>query len=84
VLIIIGLFMVAPQNLKSLAEKEDLLTVFTLIVTMTIPQNIGVGLSISILVYPIFMIATGKKKEIHLGFWALVTCSLLLLAVYPY
>jgi AGZA family xanthine/uracil permease-like MFS transporter len=83
-LMVIGLLMMAPLRLKSLAEKEELLTSFVLMVVMTLTQNIGIGLSTGVLVYPVFMAAAGKRADIHPAFWGLAACALVFLMIFPY
>jgi AGZA family xanthine/uracil permease-like MFS transporter len=83
-LVVIGLLMMAPMRLKSIAEKEELLTSFVLMVTMILTENVGIGLSAGVLAYPVFMIAAGKRAEIHPAFWGLVACAIVFLAIFPY
>jgi len=83
-LMVIGLLMMAPMRLKTLAGNEETLTSFILMVVMILTQNIGIGLSMGVLVYPIFMIAAGKREEIRPAFWGLVACAIVFLVIFPY
>lgn len=83
-LVVIGLLMMAPMRLRSIAEKEELLTSFVLMVTMILTENVGIGLSAGVLAYPVFMIAAGKRTEIHPAFWGLVACAIVFLVIFPY
>jgi adenine/guanine/hypoxanthine permease len=84
VLMVIGLLMLAQFRVQSFSNREELLTAFVLMVTMSITQNIGLGLSIGLLVYPVFMAAAGKHTEISRSFWFLVGCAVLFLTMFPY
>ena len=53
-------------------------------VVMTLTQNIGIGLSVGVIVYPFFMTAAGKRADIHPAFWGLVACALVFLVIFPY
>jgi AGZA family xanthine/uracil permease-like MFS transporter len=81
---VIGLLMMAPMRLKTLAGNEETLTSFILMVVMILTQNIGIGLSMGVLVYPMFMIAAGKREEIRPAFWGLVACAIVFLVIFPY
>jgi AGZA family xanthine/uracil permease-like MFS transporter len=83
-LMVIGLLMMAPMRLKTLAGNEETLTSFILMVVMILTQNIGIGLSMGVLVYPMFMIAAGKREEIRPAFWGLVACAIVFLVIFPY
>ncbi len=83
-LLVIGLLMLAQFRLQSLSSREELLTAFVLMVTMTITQNIGLGLSMGIITYPIFMFAAEKHRDIPRVFWSLVLCAAIFLIFFPY
>jgi adenine/guanine/hypoxanthine permease len=84
VLLVIGLLMLAQFRILSLSSREEMLTAFVLMVTMSITQNIGLGLSIGIIVYPVFMLAAGKQARIPKVFWGLVFFAALFLLIFPY
>ncbi|WP_319579472.1 NCS2 family permease [uncultured Methanospirillum sp.] len=84
VLLVIGLLMLAQFRIPSLSSRGEMLTAFVLMVTMSITQNIGLGLSIGIIVYPLFMFAAGKQSEIPRVFWGLVVCAAIFLVIFPY
>lgn len=83
-LLVIGLLMLAQFRLNSLSNREEMLTAFVLIVTMTITQSIGLGLSVGFIAYPIFILAGGKKANIQPFFWVIVLGAALFLFLYPY
>ena len=50
---------------------------------MTLTRNSGIGLSMGVLMYPIFMIAEGRCEEVRPAFQGIVACSSVFLMTFP-
>ena len=83
-LIVIGLLMLLPLRQRQGASLGEFLTAFVIMVTMSLTHDVGLGLCTGFIIYPVFMAAAGKVREIPPGTWLLTAISLVFLAVRPY
>ena len=83
-LIAIGLLMLLPLRQRQGATLQEFLAAFVIMVTMSLTHDVGLGLCAGFIVYPLFMAAAGKVREVHAGTWCLTAISLVFLVVRPY
>jgi AGZA family xanthine/uracil permease-like MFS transporter len=83
-LIIVGIFMLSPITKINFNDYTELIPAFSIIALMSFTYNIGVGLIVGFVLYPILKIITGRIKEISPGMWLLFLLSCLFFIFYPY
>ncbi|HQQ25441.1 MAG TPA: hypothetical protein PLR51_04075, partial [Methanomassiliicoccales archaeon] len=74
------------STLKNI-DFEDITQVVPAVLTiafMLFTFNIGFGMSIGLISYPLVMTVSGKRKELSKVSWALFGLGLLLFVAYPY
>ncbi|HQN75653.1 MAG TPA: NCS2 family permease, partial [Methanomassiliicoccales archaeon] len=83
-LVVVGISM--TSTLKNI-DFEDITQVVPAVLTiafMLFTFNIGFGMSIGLISYPLVMTVSGKRKELSKVSWALFGLGLLLFVAYPY
>lgn len=83
-LIVVGMLMLASIIKINFDDYTELIPAFATIILMSFTYNIGVGMTMGFILYPLFKIFTGQSKQIHLGLWILGIFSLLFYLFYPY
>ncbi len=83
-LVIVGAMMVAPIAKIDFDDYTELLPAFAIIALMSFTYNIGVGITAGFVLYPLFKVASGRRREVRPGLWALAGLSLLFFLFYPY
>ncbi len=84
VLVVVGVFMVAPVAKIPFDDFTELIPAFLTIVLMSFTYNIGVGLTAGLLVYPLLKTFSGRVREVPPGMWVLALLSLSFYVFYPY
>jgi AGZA family xanthine/uracil permease-like MFS transporter len=84
VLIIIGLFMLAPITKIHFDDFTELIPAFAVVALMSFTYNIGVGVTAGFVLYPFCKLVAGRVKEVRPGLWFLAILSLLFFVFYPY
>lgn len=83
-LIAVGIMM---MSVIAKVKADDLSQVVPLAITlmfMLFTYSIAMGISASLVAYPLVMLATGRRKEIHPVAWILFALGLLFFIFYPY
>lgn len=83
-LIAVGILM---MSVVARIKTEDLSQVVPLSITlmfMLFTYSIAMGIAASLVAYPLVMLATGKRKEIHPVAWILFALGLMFFVFYPY
>lgn len=83
-LIIVGLLMVAPITRIDFRDYSELIPAFAVIGLMSFTYNIGIGITAGFVLYPLFKVVAGRRREVRSGLWVLAALSLLFFVFYPY
>jgi AGZA family xanthine/uracil permease-like MFS transporter len=83
-LVIVGFLMVTPLRRLPFDDYTELFPSVATIALMTFTFNIGFGVASGFILYVLFKVAAGKRRELHPGIWLLFLLSLILFIVYPY
>ncbi|MBI4721553.1 MAG: NCS2 family permease [Candidatus Stahlbacteria bacterium] len=83
-LIIVGMIMISVVAKINFQDYTELIPAFFVIILMSFTYNIGIGITAGFVLYPIFKLISGRKKEIHPGLWVLFVLSLIFYIFYPY
>jgi len=83
-LIIVGLLMMTPIVKLRFDDFSEAIPAFCIVVLMSFTYNLGIGMTAGFVVYPVFKILAGRRKEIKPGMWILAALSLLFYLFYPY
>ncbi|HJV35831.1 NCS2 family permease [Geomonas sp.] len=75
-LIVIGSFMLSPLTKIDFDDLTELIPAFLTIVLMIFTYNIGVGMTVGFIAYPVMKAATGRLSEVKAGIWVLALLSL--------
>lgn len=81
VLIIVGVLMASSLSKIDWSRFEVALPSFLTIIAMPLTYNIAYGIAFGFLVYPVTMLAAGRRKEIHPAMYALFVVFVILLYV---
>ena len=84
VLIIVGLFMLAPIVKIDFADFTESIPAFAVVALMCFTFNIAVGITAGFVLYPFCKLAAGRRKELNAGLLVLTAISLLFFVFYPY
>jgi AGZA family xanthine/uracil permease-like MFS transporter len=83
-LIIVGMLMLQPITELNFNDLSEVFPAFITIALMSFTYNIGIGMTVGFILYPISKIAIGRPKEVHPGMWILFGVSVLFYIFYPY
>lgn len=83
-LIIVGMLMLSVVTEIDFKDYTELIPVFFVIILMSFTYNLGIGITAGFILYPIFKLVAGRRKEIHPGVWVLFVLSVLFYIFYPY
>ncbi|MBM4398405.1 MAG: NCS2 family permease, partial [Deltaproteobacteria bacterium] len=83
-LVFVGLLMVSAVVHVPFDRVEELVPAFAVLVLMSFTFNIGVGMTAGFLLYPPFMAAAGRVREVKAGMWLLFALSVVFFVFYPY
>ncbi len=83
-LIIVGFLMLSPIKDIKFDDYSELFPAAATIALMSFTYNIGFGMAIGFVLYPLFKVLNGKAKELNWGIWVLFAISLILFIFYPY
>jgi AGZA family xanthine/uracil permease-like MFS transporter len=82
--IMVGFLMLAPIQRLDFGDLSEMIPAVTVIVLMSFTFNIGIGMTAAFVVYPLFKVLGGRRREVKPGMWALGALSLLFFVFYPY
>ncbi len=83
-LVIVGMLMISVVTKIDFKDYTELIPAFFVITLMSFTYNLGIGITAGFVLYPIFKLIKGKRKEIHPGLWILFALSVLFYIFYPY
>jgi AGZA family xanthine/uracil permease-like MFS transporter len=83
-LILVGLLMVAPIVHLPFHDIAATLPAFMVIVLMSFTYNIGIGMTSGFVIHPLFMVLSGRVRQVRPGMWILCALSMLFFALYPF
>jgi AGZA family xanthine/uracil permease-like MFS transporter len=83
-LVVVGFLMLSPVEKINFADYTELFPAAATIALMSFTFNIGFGMTAGFILYPLFKILAGRRKELSGGIWVLFFISLLLFILYPY
>jgi AGZA family xanthine/uracil permease-like MFS transporter len=75
-LILIGSLMIQPITRLDFDDFTELVPAFLTISLMIFTYNIGVGMTVGLLSYPLIKLCTGRVREVSSGMWVLAALSL--------
>ncbi|MBI5575480.1 MAG: NCS2 family permease [Deltaproteobacteria bacterium] len=84
VLIVIGVFMIAPIARIDFSDYTESIPAFLTIVLMSFTYNIGVGMTAGLMAYPVIKALSGRSREVTAGMWVLAALALSFYVYYPY
>jgi adenine/guanine/hypoxanthine permease len=76
--------MIAPITRLKFEDYSEILPVFCIIIMMSFTYNIGIGMTVGFVLYPLFKVLGKKVTEVKPGLWVLAALSLLFYIFYPY
>ncbi len=83
-LVMVGCLMVASVTRLRLSDLSETIPVFAVIVLMSFTYNVGIGMTAGFILYPLFMVLTGRARAVKPGMWVLAALSALFFVFYPY
>jgi AGZA family xanthine/uracil permease-like MFS transporter len=83
-LVAVGILMMSPIKMINFGDVAQAIPATLTIAFMLFTYNIGFGLAIGLVAYPLVMAATGRSRELHPLMWALWILGVLLFLIYPY
>jgi AGZA family xanthine/uracil permease-like MFS transporter len=82
-LVVVGASMMTTITRIPFDRTEEAFPAFVVIALMSFTYNIAIGMTAGFLLYPLFMVASGRGREVKPGMWVFFVISLILFAVYP-
>lgn len=82
-LVIVGLLMLQTITRIPFDRPEEAIPSLAVVVIMSFTYNIAIGMTAGFVLYPIFLLAAGRAREIRPGLWVLSALSISLLLLYP-
>jgi len=82
--IMVGFLMLSPITRLDFSNLSEMIPALTVIVLMSFTMNIGIGMTAAFVVYPVFKLLAGRRRDIKPGMWVLGALSLLFFVFYPY
>jgi AGZA family xanthine/uracil permease-like MFS transporter len=83
-LVVIGVSMLSSVQKIDMDDMAQLIPTVLTIGFMLFTFNIGFGLAIGLVAYPLVMAATGRAKKVEKFAWVLLLIGALLFLIYPY
>ncbi len=83
-LIMVGMLMITTIKHIDLEKPKDYIPALCAILISGLAQNIGLGMSLGFLLYPVCNLFSAEKTKISPMMWALSIISLIFIIVYPY
>lgn len=83
-LLYVGILMSSVIVKTNFEEITEYATVIFTIASMIFSYNIGTGVILGFIIYPILKLATGQKTQTNPVVWILFLCSIVYLLIYPY
>ncbi len=83
-LLYVGILMTTIIAKTNFEEITEYATVIFTITAMIFSYNIGTGIILGFIIYPILKLATGQKSQTNVIVWILFLCSIIYLLIYPY
>ena len=83
-LVMVGCLMVASVARLKLSDLSETIPVFSVIVLMSFTYNVGIGMTAGFILYPLFMVLTGRARAVKSGMWVLAGLSAIFFVFYPY
>jgi AGZA family xanthine/uracil permease-like MFS transporter len=83
-LIIVGCVMLRPVTRIRFDDYTELFPAMAVVVLMPFTFNLGIGITAGFVLYPLFKILGGRRKEVTPGLWVLGLLSLMFYIFYPY
>jgi AGZA family xanthine/uracil permease-like MFS transporter len=80
----VGCLMVASVARLKLSDLSETIPVFSAIVLMSFTYNVGIGMTAGFILYPLFMVLTGRARAVKSGMWVLAGLSARFFVFYPY
>jgi len=83
-LVAVGIMMMSTIHMIDFKDVTQAIPSTLTIAFMLFTYNIGFGLAVGLVAYPLVMAAAGKAREVHPFMWALWVLGILLFIIYPY
>ncbi|RLI26695.1 MAG: NCS2 family permease [Candidatus Hecatellales archaeon] len=83
-LVTVGILMMTPIRMINFEDVAQAIPATLTIAFMLFTYNIGFGLAVGLVAYPLVMAATGRRKQVHPLMWVLWVLGVLLFLIYPY
>ncbi len=82
-LVVVGLLMIQAVTRIPFDRLEEAIPALAVMILMSFTYNIAIGMTSGFVLYPVFMTAAGRAREVRPGLWALAALSVLLFVFYP-
>jgi AGZA family xanthine/uracil permease-like MFS transporter len=82
-LVVVGASMMTTITRIPFDKTEEAIPAFFVIALMSFTYNIAIGMTAGFVLYPLFMVASGRGREVKFGMWLFFVISLILFAIYP-
>jgi AGZA family xanthine/uracil permease-like MFS transporter len=83
-LILVGIFMLREITKINFSDYTEFVPAFAIISLMTFTYNIGIGLIIGFVLYPILKLLSNRVKEVSIGMWILFILGILFFLLCPH
>ena len=84
VLVVVGFLMLAPVAKIPFDDYTELFPAVATIVLMSFTYNIAFGMTAGFVLYPLFKVISGRRRELNWGMWVLFALSAVFFLLYPY
>lgn len=83
-LIVVGYLMFTTVTKIDFSDYTEFFPGVAVVILMSFTYNIGIGITAGFVLYPLFKLVSGRRKEVKSGLWVLGALSLLFYIFYPY
>ncbi len=83
-IIIVGMLIFSVIGQIDFEDMTEYVPALLIIGTISLANNIGIGMTLGFIVYPVIKVLTGRKSETNIAMWILAVLSVGFFLVYPY
>lgn len=83
-LILVGILMMTPITRIRFDDLTESIPAFFVVALMSFSYNIGIGMTMGFVAYPVFKVLAGNAREVRPAMWVLFACCVLFFIYYPY
>lgn len=83
-LIMVGILMMTPITRIRFEDLTESIPAFFVVALMSFTYNIGIGMTMGFIAYPVFKVLGGRARDVRPALWVLCAFCVLFYAYYPY